>query len=139
MKEPAFLVADSLVQFTRNYHAEFRNLYEEEFIVMLALHQIGAEHFADFSVQVAAGYVPVGFSGRYKGLFANYAFALNFPAGIVRIHNVPVASFKTDRMVAVVFDGNPVGKHIMGLRRVTMRWLVESLYTHFNPRCYFCE
>lgn len=96
------------------------------------LHQVGAVHAPHLGVQVATAHVLVLFSAVDDGLHPYHAFPLYFPVFAIAVEDVPVAAVQLYRKGIVVFYGDAVRKHILGLNRIGVILLVKSLNTHLN-------
>jgi len=72
-------------------------------------------------------------------LLANDAFTFDFALSETRIKDMPVPPQQLNGKFTVVFNGDPVGKHIVVLARTGVRRLILSFYTYLDPLCYFCD
>ena len=71
------------------------------------------------------------------GLLAYNPFSVNFSFASVGVNDVPVATEQTDGMIALVFDGDAVGKHEFVAQRFGIFRLIVGLHTDFNAFCCF--
>ena len=72
-------------------------------------------------------------------LLAHNSFTFHFALAESGIEDMPMPAQQLNGVFAVIFNGDPVGKHIVVLAGTGVRRLILCFHTYLDPLCYFCD
>lgn len=104
-----------LIEFEGHDHGELGNLHFKLLSVYDSFHVIAAEHLADAGLEVAARDILVGIARLKDGLLTDYTFPFYLSDHIAGIMDEPVSAAQLYGVLAVILDGNTIGKDIVEL------------------------
>lgn len=111
------------------------DFYLKEATVKFAQHLIRTCHGTHVAFQVASRHIFVLFSGFDDGLYAYNPLSFHFPVGTVGVEDIPMAPQKLYAVVAQIFNGNPIRKHVVFVFRIGILRLIDCFNRNFYPVC----
>ena len=125
----------TLVEPQRGHHRKLWNLDPKRGAIYHFLHQVGTYHFAKPGFEIAARYVLMHLARLKYRLLAYNTFAFYFAWRKAGIVNVPMPAQQLNGEVALILDGDAIGKNIVILAGAGVGGLVLGLHRNLYTLC----